>query len=143
MRDFLLELGVGFAFVGSRYHLEVGSKDYYLDLLFYHLRLRSFVVIELKIGEFEPEVVGKMNFYLSAVDDQLRHPGDGSSVGLILCKSRDRLVVEYALRDTTKPMGVSTYEVRVAAALPDHLKANLPSPERLEEELTRRGLQGE
>jgi hypothetical protein len=130
---------VGFALVGSQYHVEVGGKDYWIDLLFYHLRLRCFVVIELKMGEFEPEVVGKVGFYLSAVDDLLRHPSDGPSVGLILCKSKNRVVVEYALRDAARPMGVSTYEVRVVAALPEHLKESLPAPERLEEELSQSG----
>jgi predicted nuclease of restriction endonuclease-like (RecB) superfamily len=134
LRHFLLELGVGFAFVGSRYHLEVGDQDYYLDLLFYHLRLRCFVVIELKVEAFEPEHAGKMNFYLSAVDDQLRHPTDQPSIGLILCKERNRVIVEYSLRDTSKPMGVASYEVR-RGALPEGLRDSLPSVERLEAEL--------
>jgi hypothetical protein len=116
----ILELGKGFAFVGSQYRLDVGDQDFYLDLLFYHLRLRCFVVIDLKIEEFKPEFAGKMNFYLSAVDEQLRHPDDGPSIGIILCKSRNELIVEYALRDTTKPMGVSQY--RLATALPDQLQ---------------------
>ena len=103
----ILELGKGFAFVGSRYRLDVGGQDFYLDLLLYHLRLRCFVVIDLKIEEFKPEFAGKMNFYLSAVDEQLRHPHDGPSIGIILCKSRNELIVEYALRDTAKPMRVS------------------------------------
>jgi predicted nuclease of restriction endonuclease-like (RecB) superfamily len=99
LREFLIELGVGFAFVGSSYHLEVGGKDYFLDLLFYHLRLRAFVVIDLKVKEFEPEYLGKMNFYLSAVDAQLRNPEDRPSIGLILCPVKNSVVVEYALRD--------------------------------------------
>ncbi len=136
LRDFLIELGVGFAFVGDRYHLEVGGKDYYLDLLFYHLRLRAFVVIELKVTEFEPEHLGKMNFYLSAVDGQLRHPEDRPSIGLILCPVKNSVVVEYALRDTTKPIGVAGYTA--GKALPPDLRNDLPSPERLEEELGRR-----
>src|SRR6195256_3100318 len=95
VRDFMLELGKGFAFVGRQYHLEIGDKDFFLDLLFYHLRLRCYVVIDLKIEEFKPEFAGKMNFYLSAVDEQLRHPDDGLSIGIILCKSRNELIVEY------------------------------------------------
>ncbi len=136
LREFLIELGVGFAFVGSRYHLEVGGKDYFLDLLFYHLKLRAFVVIELKVTEFEPEHLGKMNFYLSAVDDQLRHTDDRPSIGLILCPIRNSIVVEYALRDTSKPIGVAGYTA--GRALPPELRDQLPSPERLEEELRKR-----
>ncbi|MEE9167747.1 MAG: PDDEXK nuclease domain-containing protein [Candidatus Neomarinimicrobiota bacterium] len=135
LREFLLELGVGFSFVGSQYHLEVGDQDFYIDLLFYHLRLRCFVVIDLKIGKFKPEYVGKMSFYLSAVDEQLRHPDDHSSLGIILCKSRNKIIVEYALRDTEKPMGVVTY--RLTEAMPDNLKENLPTVEALEEELAK------
>lgn len=134
IRDFLLELGVGFSFVGSQYHLEVGGQDYYLDLLFYHLRLRCFVVIDLKVEAFKPEFAGKMNFYLSAVDDRLRHPADGPSIGLILCKERNRVVVEYALRDTSKPMGVAAYTLR-HDALPPELRDSLPAVEVLEAEL--------
>ncbi|MHB0790180.1 PDDEXK nuclease domain-containing protein [Bradyrhizobium sp. 5.13L] len=100
LRLLILELGRGFAFVGSQYHVEVGGQDYYLDLLFYHLRLRCFVVIELKIEDFKPEFAGKMNFYLSAVDDQLRHPDDKPTIGIILCKGRNEVIVEYALRDS-------------------------------------------
>ncbi len=96
LRDFMLELGVGFAFVGSQYHLEVDEKDYYIDLLFYHLKLRAFVAIDLKVEEFKPKFAGKMNFYLSAIDDRLRHPDDRSSIGIILCKARDKVTVEYA-----------------------------------------------
>ncbi len=136
LREFLIELGVGFAFVGSRYHLEVGGKDYFLDLLFYHLKLRAFVVIELKVTEFEPEHLGKMNFYLSAVDDQLRHTDDRPSIGLILCPIRNSIVVEYALRDTSKPIGVAGYTA--GRALPPELRDQLPSPEQLEEELRKR-----
>jgi predicted nuclease of restriction endonuclease-like (RecB) superfamily len=133
LRDFLLELGVGFAFIGSQYHLEVGGQDYYLDLLFYHLRLRCHVVIELKIGAFRPEDSGKMNFYLSAVDAQLRHPDDQPSIGLILCKERNRVVVEYALRGVEKPIGVSEY--RLSERLPEKLRGSLPTAEELEREL--------
>ncbi|MBW2069586.1 MAG: DUF1016 family protein [Deltaproteobacteria bacterium] len=133
IRDFLLELGVGFAFVGSQVHIEVGGEDFYLDLLFYHLKLRCYVVIELKTSAFKPEYAGKMNFYLSAVDDLLRHPDDKPSIGIILCKSRNKIIVEYALRDTTKPIGVSSY--RLTRALPEDIKGSLPSVEDLEREL--------
>jgi predicted nuclease of restriction endonuclease-like (RecB) superfamily len=133
IRDFLLELGVGFAFVGSQYHLDVGGEDFYIDLLFYHLRLRCFVVIDLKIEEFKPEFSGKMNFYVSAVDDLLRHPNDEPSIGMILCKSRNKTIVEYALRDMNKPIGVSTYQLR--QALPENLQGSLPTVEQLEAEL--------
>ena len=133
VRQFLLELGVGFAFVGSQYHLEVGGQDFYLDLLFYHLRLRCYVVIDLKIGEFQPEFAGKMNFYLSAVDEQLKHRDDQPSIGIILCKTKNRVIVEYALRDTNKPMGVSTYQL--TESLPKQLKGNIPTVEELEAEL--------
>ena len=125
LRSLILELGKGFAFVGSQYHLEVGGQDYYLDLIFYHLRLRCFVVIELKIEDFKPEFAGKMNFYLSAVDDQLRHKTDAPSIGIILCKGKNEVVVEYALRDSTKPMGVAAYQL--SAALPEGLQAELPT----------------
>ena len=137
LRDFMLELGVGFAFVGSQYHIEVDGKDYYIDLLFYHLKLRAFVVIDLKVEEFKPEFAGKMNFYLSAVDDLLRHPDDQSSIGIILCKSRGKVTVEYALRDTHKPIGVSEY--RLTDALPQELKPSLPTIEELEQELRNAG----
>ena len=133
LQKFMLELGVGFAFVGSQYHLEVDGQDYYLDLLFYHLKLRCYVVVELKMTEFKPEYAGKMNFYLSAVDDMLRHPSDNPSIGLILCKSKRKLTVEYALRNLAKPLGVSSY--RLAEALPEELEAALPSVEQLEAEL--------
>ncbi|WP_242044912.1 PDDEXK nuclease domain-containing protein [Anabaena azotica] len=133
IRDFLLELGVGFAFVGSQYHLEVGGEDFYIDLLFYHLRLRCFVVIDLKIEEFKPEFSGKMNFYVSAVDDLLRHPDDQPTIGLILCKSRNKIIAEYSLRDIDKPIGVSTYQIQ--DTLPEQLHDNLPTIEQLETEL--------
>ena len=121
IRDFLLELGEGFSFVGSQYHMEVGGDDFYIDLLFYHLKLRCFVVVDLKMGEFMPEYAGKMNFYLSAIDDKLRHPNDKRSIGLILCKTRNRLVAEYTMRDLKKPIGVATYRLpkRILSKLPD------------------------
>ena len=127
VRALILELGKGFAFVGSQYHLEVAGQDYYLDLLFYHLRLRCFVVIDLKIEEFKPEFAGKMNFYLSAADDLLLHPDDAPSIGIILCKGRNAMVVEYALRGAAKPMGVAEY--RLSPALPAQLQADLPTAE--------------
>ena len=136
IQQFLLELGVGFAFVGRQVHLEVEKEDFYIDLLFYHLRLRCFVVIELKNTQFKPEYAGKMNFYLSAVDDRLRHKDDQPSVGIILCKSRKRLIVEYALKDTHKPIGVSAY--KLSKALPEKLKGTLPTIKELEEELTKK-----
>jgi predicted nuclease of restriction endonuclease-like (RecB) superfamily len=129
VRALILELGKGFAFVGSQYPLEVGGQDFYLDLLFYHLRLRCFVVFELKAQSFKPEFAGKMNFYLAAIDDLLRHPTDNPSIGIILCKDRNEVIVEYALRDTGKPMGVAQY--RLSPALPDQLKNDLPTAEDL------------
>lgn len=133
IRQTILELGKGFAFVGSQYPLVVGGEDFYLDLLFYHLRLRCFVVIELKTVDFRPEFAGKMNFYLSAVDDLLRHRDDTPTIGMILCRSRNATVVEYSLRDTTKPMGVAGYELRNAP--PPALLAALPTVEELTREL--------
>lgn len=132
LRSLILELGKGFAFVGSQYRLEVAGQDYYLDLLFYHLRLRCFVVFELKVEGFKPEFAGKMNFYLSAVDDQLRHPDDQPSIGIILCKGRNEVIVEYALRDTSKPMSVAQY--RLSPALPEQLRRDLPTAEDLAQE---------
>jgi predicted nuclease of restriction endonuclease-like (RecB) superfamily len=134
VQKFLLELGVGFAFVGRQVDLEVSDQEFRIDLLFYHLRLRCFIVIELKTGEFKPEYAGKMNFYLSAVDDRLRHPEDKPSIGLILCKARDRLIVEYALRDMRKPIGVSEWETKIVEALPNNLRGSLPTVEEIEAE---------
>jgi predicted nuclease of restriction endonuclease-like (RecB) superfamily len=128
IRDFLLELGVGFAFVGSQFHLEVGDQDFYIDLLFYHLRLRCYVVIDLKMGAFQPEYSGKMGFYVSAIDDLLRHPEDRPTIGLILCKSRNQAIAEYALRDVNKPIAVARYQQE----LPEALRGVLPSVAQLE-----------
>jgi len=133
LRDFLLELGVGFSFVGSQYRLEVGGQEFRLDLLLYHLRLRAFVVIEVKVTDFQPEFSGKMNFYLSAVDDLLRHPDDQPSIGMILCKSKNKVVAEYALRDIRKPVGIAEY--RLTEALPKRVRQSLPTIEALETEL--------
>ena len=130
---FLLELGAGFAFVGRQVHLEVGGEDFFLDLLFYHLRLRCYVVVELKAGEFRPEHAGKLNFYLSAADSQIRAKHDGPTIGLLLCKTKNRVIAEYALRDAHKPIGVAEYQL--VHALPAKLKTSLPSIEDLEREL--------
>ncbi len=135
LKDFMLELGVGFSFVGSQVHLEVGGEDFYLDLLFYHLKLRCFVVIDLKMGAFKPEYAGKMNFYLSAVDDLMRHAHDEPTIGILLCRGRNEVIVEYALRDVNKPLGVSEY--RLAEVLPEGLEGSLPTVAALETELGR------
>jgi predicted nuclease of restriction endonuclease-like (RecB) superfamily len=135
IQNFLLELGVGFAFVGRQYSMEISGQDYYLDLLFYHLRLRCFIVVDLKMKAFEPEFAGKMNFYLSAVDDQLRHADDKPSIGLLLCKERNRLTVEYALRDLKKPIGVAQWQTRLVESLPRKLKGSLPTVAEIEAEL--------
>ena len=132
----LLELGAGFAFVGRQVPLKVGRKDFYLDLLFYHLRLRCYVVVELKMEAFEPEHAGKMNFYLTAVDEKLRHPDDKPSIGLLLCKDNDKLVVEYALRDVVKPIGVAEWQTRLVAKLPKKFQGALPSVKDIEKELS-------
>lgn len=130
MRKFLLELGTGFAFVGSQFHLDVGGEDFYVDLLFYHLRLRSYVAIELKTGPFKPEFAGKMNFYLSVLDDKFRHHDDQASIGIILCRTKNKLMAEYALRDVRKPIGISSY--RLTHSLPEVLKNNFPTAKELE-----------
>lgn len=135
MEKFLLELGAGFAFVGRQYHLEVDDQDFYIDLLFYHLKLRRFVVIELKDTAFKPEYAGKMNFYLSAVDDLVKHETDQPSIGLILCRSKNKVLAEYTLKDMTKPIGLAEY--RIEDALPDNLKTALPTIEELEAELAK------
>ncbi|MEZ4772560.1 MAG: PDDEXK nuclease domain-containing protein [Bacteroidia bacterium] len=133
IEKFLLELGTGFAFVGRQYPLAIGDKDFYLDLLFYHLKLRCFVVIDLKKGDFKPEYAGKMNFYCSAVDDLLRHPSDNSTIGLILCQNNNKIFAEYALKDINKPIGISEYEL--TRILPAAIQSSLPSIEELEKEL--------
>lgn len=129
----LLELGTGFAFVGRQYHLAVGSQDFYIDLLFYNIRLRSYVVVELKNAAFKPEFAGKLNFCLSAVDDLLCTEHDNHSIGLLLCKTKDNVIAEYALRDIGKPMGVSEY--RLAEVLPEGFADLLPSPEDIEKRM--------
>jgi predicted nuclease of restriction endonuclease-like (RecB) superfamily len=131
--QFLLELGAGFAYIGRQVPLQVGERDFFLDLLFYHTRLHCHVVVELKTVDFEPEFAGKLNFYLKAVDEQLRSEGDQPTIGLLLCKSKDRLVAEYALSDIQKPMGLATYTL--SHTLPEALRDKLPSIEQLEREL--------
>lgn len=135
VEKFLLELGAGFSLVGRQVHLEVGDQDFYLDLLFYHLKLRCFVVVDLKAREFTPEAAGKMNFYLSAVDDQFRQEGDKPSIGLILCRSKNRVIAEYALRDMSKPIGISGYVTKLVDSLPKTLKGAIPSVKELEKGL--------
>lgn len=139
IQRFLLELGTGFAFVGRQVHLEFASRDCYLDLLFYHLKLRCYVVIELKTVSFDPGFVGQINLYLSAVDDLLRHPDDKPTIGLLLCRSKDQIVVEYALRDLKKPIGVAEWETEMVAKLPKGLQGSLPTVEEIEAELAGTG----
>lgn len=133
LRQFLLELGAGFAFVGSQYHLPVGNSDFFLDLLFYHVKLHCYVVIDLKMRKFTPADSGQLNFYLSAADDLLRTEGDAPTIGLLLCKSKDATVAEYALRDISKPMGIA--EFRLDETLPETLRGSLPTIEELEAHL--------
>lgn len=136
IQRFLLELGTGFAFVGRQVALEVGDQDFKIDLLFYHLKLRCYVVIELKAVPFKPEFVGQLNLYLSAVDDLLRHADDKPTIGLLLCRSKDRLIVEYALRGLNKPIGVADWETQLVETLPEDLRSSLPTVEQIEAELT-------
>jgi hypothetical protein len=136
LEAFLLELGQGFAFVGRQYSLNVGESDFYIDLLFYHLKLRSYVAIELKRGEFKPEYAGKLNFYCNVVDDTLRHASDAPTIGLLLCQNEDSVLADYALRGIDKPIGIANYEL--TRALPARLQSVLPSIEALEAELNPR-----
>jgi len=129
----IMELGTGFTFAGNQYHIEVGNKDYYIDLLFYNTKLRCYVVIELKNTDFKPEYAGKLNFYLSAVDDMLKHETDNPSIGIILCKTRDKLTAEYALKDINKPIGVSEY--KLSDFVPTELADTLPSAEDIEKRI--------
>jgi len=131
--QFLLELGTGFAYMGRQVEIQVGERDFYLDLLFYHTRLHCHVVIELKVGDFEPEHAGKLNFYIKAVDEQIRREDDQPTIGILLCKNKDKTVVEYALSDIQKPLGVTEYQL--TQSLPDNLKSSLPSIEEIEKEL--------
>jgi len=129
----MLELGNGFAFVGRQYKIEVGESDYFLDLLFYHLQLRCFIIIELKACRFKPEFIGKLNFYLSAADAQLKRSDDNPSIGILLCRTKDKIEAEYALRDLNKPIGVSSFEL--SNIIPESLKSQLPSIEEMEKKL--------
>ncbi|MFN7588866.1 MAG: YhcG family protein [Planctomycetota bacterium] len=133
LERFLLELGQGFAFVGRQYRVDVGDEDFYIDLLFYHLRLRAFVVVDLKKGKFRPEYAGKLNFYCNLVNDRLKHPSDAPTIGMILCQSQDRLLAEYSFQGIDKPIGISTYEL--TRALPARLRSALPTVEEIEAEL--------
>lgn len=131
--EFLLELGKGFAFIGRQYKIEISETDYFIDMLFYHLELRCYIVIELKSGKFKPEHAGKLNFYLSAVDSQLKKKEDNQTIGVLLCKNKDKIEAEYALRDINKPMGISEY--RLTESIPETIKPKLPTIEELENEL--------
>jgi len=133
LEKFLLELGVGFSFVGRQYNIKVGKEEFYIDLLFYHLKLRCFVVIELKKGNFKPEYAGKLNFYCNVVDDVLKHKLDEQTIGLILCQNKKKFLAEYSLRGIDKPIGVSEYQL--TQILPKELKSSLPTIEQIEEEL--------
>jgi predicted nuclease of restriction endonuclease-like (RecB) superfamily len=130
VEKFLVELGAGFAFVGRQYHLAISDRDFYIDLLFYHLKMRCYVVVELKKGEFIPEYAGKMNFYCSAVDDMLKHKDDQPTIGLILCQNNDKIFAEYALKDINKPIGISEYDF--TKILPENFKSSFPSIEEIE-----------
>lgn len=136
IKGFLLEMGSGFAFVGEQYHLNVVDEDYYLDLLFYHVKLKCYIVIELKSGKFKPEYAGKLNFYLSVVDDILKGKDDNKSIGILLCKSKNKITVEYSLKDISKPMGVSEY--KLTNSIPEELRSSLPSIADIEAELDKK-----
>jgi len=136
---FLLELGAGFAYIGNQYKLEVEGDEYFIDLLFYHLKLRCYVVIELKSGEFKPEYAGKLNFYLSAVDAKIKNIEDNPSIGLILCKDKKKLIAEYSLKDISKPVGISEY--KLFESIPEELKTSLPTIEEIEEELNKKDIE--
>lgn len=136
IQTFLLELGEGFAFVGRQYEIEVAGKDYIIDLLFYHLKLRCYFVIELKATEFNPRDTGQINFYLSAVDDLLRHPSDNPTIGILICKKKNHIEVEYALRRCSSPISVASYETELVKSLPKDLKSSLPTTEEIEAELS-------
>jgi len=131
IQNFLLELGQGFAFVGRQVHLELGERDFYIDLLFYHLKLRCYIIVELKTGDFQPEYIGKLNMYLNIVNAQLRHSDDNMSIGLLLVKSKDKVIVEYSLTGYTNPISIANWE------LPEQLKTSLPTIEEIEKELER------
>ncbi|MEI8012217.1 MAG: DUF1016 domain-containing protein, partial [Candidatus Omnitrophota bacterium] len=132
--QFLLELGSGFSFLGSQVPIRVGTKEFFIDLLFYHTRLHCYVVVELKTGDFEPANAGQLNFYIKAVDSQLRKDGDNPTIGLLLCKSKEKLIAEYSLSDIHKPIGISEY--KLTQSLPKNLKLSLPTIEEIEKELS-------
>lgn len=131
--QFLLELGSGFSFLGRQMPIQVGTKEFFIDLLFYHTRLHCYVVVELKTGDFEPANAGQLNFYIKAVDSQLRKDGDNPTIGLLLCKSKEKLIAEYSLSDIHKPIGISEY--KLTQSLPKNLRSNLPTIEEIEKEL--------
>jgi predicted nuclease of restriction endonuclease-like (RecB) superfamily len=135
IQRFLLELGTGFAFVGRQVPLEVGNRDFRIDLLFYHLKLRCYVVVEFKAVPFDPAFIGQLNLYLSATDDLLRHPDDQPTIGLLLCREKNRVIVEYALRHLKRPIGVADWETKLVEKLPKALKGSLPTVEEIEAEL--------
>jgi predicted nuclease of restriction endonuclease-like (RecB) superfamily len=143
IQKFLLELGQGFAFVGRQVHLNIGNKDYYIDLLFYHLQLRCFIIVELKAREFDPRDTGQIGFYLSAVDNKMKQQEDKPSIGLILCKGKDTVTVEYALQASSKPIGVASYQAKIVESLPKNLKGNLPSVEEIEAEFEKKNILAE
>lgn len=136
VEKFICELGQGFSFVGRQVPLEISGKDFYIDLLFYHLTLRCFVVVELKAVDFKAEFAGKMNFYLSAVDDLMKHPTDNPTIGILICKKKDNFIAEYALRDIHKPMGVAEYETKIVSSLPKKLEGKLPTIDEIEAQLS-------
>jgi len=137
IQKFLLELGQGFAFVGKQVHLELGGKDFYVDLLFYHLKLRCYVVVELKTGEFKPGYISKLNMYINVVNDVLKHETDKETIGLLLVKNKNKLVVEYSLAGFKNPIGVSNWESEIVKSLPQEFKSNLPSIEEIESQLNK------
>ena len=135
VEKFMREMGRGFSLVGRQVPVEVGGRDFYLDLLFYHLKLRCFVVVELKATDFKPEFAGKMNFYLSAVDDFMKHPSDNPTIGILICREKNNFIVEYALRNSKSPIGVASYEAKIFKDLPKKLESSLPTVKEIEEEL--------
>lgn len=137
LEKLILELGRGFAYIGRQYPLEIAGDDYYLDMLFYHIKLRCFCVVELKTTDFKPEYAGKLNFYLAAVDRQLKHASDNPSIGMIICRTKNDLKVEYSLERSTMPIGVSEYEINIMNALPKELEGTLPTAAEIEAKLTK------
>lgn len=137
IQKFLLELGQGFAFVGRQVHLEVEEQDFYIDLLFYHTKLRCYLVIELKTTDFDPRDTGQISFYLAAVDTQIKHADDKPTIGLLLCKNKKKLIVEYALRSNTSPIGIASYATKLVESLPKNLKSSLPTVQEIEQELVK------